>query len=131
MPKCDFETAIERIVARDTRYSPDAYRFLREALGHTQSELRGTNAANAGHVTPQELLGGIRDYALKEYGPMAGLVLEEWGIRHCEDFGEIVFNLVAERQFRVTEMDKRDDFKSGYDFTEAFRRPFRPAYNRQ
>jgi hypothetical protein len=127
MPKCDFEAAVERIVARDARYVPAAYHFLREALAHTQITLRGTNAKEGGHVTPQELLGGIRDYALKEFGPMAGWVLEEWGVRRCEDFGDMVFNLVAERQFRITEQDNRDDFKAGYDFTDAFCRPFRPA----
>lgn len=113
-------------MTRDARYHPSAYHFLREALAHTQITLRGTNASESGHVSPQELLGGIRDYALKEFGPMAGWVLEEWGIHQCEDFGNMVFNLVAEQQFRVTERDNQEDFKCGYDFTDAFRRPFRP-----
>src|SRR2546422_8271263 len=44
------------------------------------------------HVSGQELLDGIREYALQLFGPMTLTVLEEWGIKRCEDFGEIVFN---------------------------------------
>lgn len=127
MPECDFEAAVERIVARDPRYEPAAYHFLREALAHTQGTLRATNQGDCGHVSPKELLCGIREYALNEFGPMASCVLEEWGIHRCEDFGDMVFNLVAERQFRTTDRDNREDFKGGYDFVEAFRSPFRPS----
>src|SRR6202040_2003319 len=47
--------------------------------------------------TGRQLLEGIRDYALAQFGPMAMTVLEEWGIRGCSDFGEIVFNMVESR----------------------------------
>ena len=118
----DFDSALEAVVARDPRYQRDAYHFVREALDHTQ----GMYAKN-GHVKGQELLEGIRDFALKQYGPMALLVLEEWGIRRCEDFGEIVFNLIDAQVLKKTGHDRREDFAGGYDFAEAFRKPFRPA----
>jgi uncharacterized repeat protein (TIGR04138 family) len=53
-------------------------------------------------------------------------VFEEWNIRHCRDFGEIVFNMVEIGLLAKTEKDTRDDFQNGYDFTDAFRKPFRP-----
>jgi uncharacterized repeat protein (TIGR04138 family) len=53
-------------------------------------------------------------------------VFEEWGIRRCEDFGEIVFNMVEIGLLGKTEKDSRADFQSGYDFDAAFRQPFRP-----
>ena len=117
----DFDSTLESVLARDPRYQRDAYHFVREALDHTQ----GMYEKN-GHVEPRELLEGIRDFALKEYGPMAQLVLDEWGVRRCEDFGEIVFNLIDAKVLKKTDGDRREDFSGGYDFTDAFRKPFRP-----
>jgi uncharacterized repeat protein (TIGR04138 family) len=57
---------------------------------------------------------------------MAVTVLEEWGIRNSRDFGEIVFNMVEIELLAKTENDNRDDFSHGYDFTDAFRKPFWP-----
>jgi len=62
------------------------------------------------HVTGQELLEGIRQYALQQYGPMTVTVFEEWGVNHCRDFGEIVFNMVESGLLQKTETDTRNDF---------------------
>jgi uncharacterized repeat protein (TIGR04138 family) len=58
---------------------------------------------------------------------MVPTIFEEWGIRACEDFGEIVFNLVEHKLASKTETDTRDDFKGGYSFEDAFRKPFLPS----
>jgi uncharacterized repeat protein (TIGR04138 family) len=73
------------------------------------------------------LLAGIRDYGLQQYGPMTLIVLHEWGIRSCEDFGEIVFNMVENALLAKTDKDSREDFKGGYKFEDAFRKPFLPV----
>ena len=57
---------------------------------------------------------------------MTATVFEEWDIRHCRDFGEIVFNMVEIGLLAKTEKDTRNDFQNGYDFTDAFRKPFWP-----
>jgi uncharacterized repeat protein (TIGR04138 family) len=57
---------------------------------------------------------------------MTMTVFEEWGIRQSKDFGEIVFNMVEIGLLAKTEKDTRDDFQNGYDFTDAFRKPFWP-----
>jgi uncharacterized repeat protein (TIGR04138 family) len=121
-----FDENLDLILAKDPRYLHDAYLFVREALDHTQKMIVKENRGNLRHVSGQELLGGIRDYALSEFGPMAITVLEEWGIRNCQDFGEIVFNMVEVGLLAKTEKDSRDDFQGGYDFDEAFRQPFLP-----
>ncbi len=130
MQEVTFENKLAQILAQDSRYHSDAYFFVKEALEHTQKlatkEHRGARKPRQ-HVTGQELLRGIRDYALAQYGPMSKTVLEEWGIRQCEDFGEIVFNMVAAGLLGKTETDRREDFKNGYDFDVAFRQPFLPA----
>ena len=123
----NFEEILEKIVGRDPRYQSDAYFFLKEALDHTQKIVSKSKKGEIRHVSGQELLSGIRDYALSQFGPMTITVLEEWGIRSCEDFGEMVFNMVASNLLAQTENDTRDDFKDGYDFNEAFRRPFLPT----
>jgi uncharacterized repeat protein (TIGR04138 family) len=79
------------------------------------------------HVSGQELLGGIRQFALEQFGPMAQTVFEDWGVRNCQDFGEIVFNMVEIGLLAKRDTDSREDFLAGYDFQEAFRKPFLPA----
>lgn len=121
---------IATLVAADDRYHRDAYAFLKEALEYTQRTLKRPVGEKTRHITGQELLEGIREYALKEYGPMALTVLSEWGIRRSEDFGEIVFNMVEHGILSKTENDSRKDFQDGYDFEKAFRSPFRPSSTR-
>jgi uncharacterized repeat protein (TIGR04138 family) len=114
------------LLEKDPRYNREAYDFLREALEFTQRQVKRESDISR-HVSGQELLDGIREFALKQYGPMTLLVLEEWGVRRCEDFGEMVFNMVEHKILKKTEKDSRDDFKGGYDFADAFRKPFLPT----
>ena len=126
MQEVNFEEALEDILRKDTRYHRHAYLFLREALEHTHERADKTEKDIARHVTGQELLDGIRNYALEQYGPMAMTIFEEWGVRRCEDWGEIVFNMIDHHLLAKTDKDSRDDFKSRYDFFEAFRAPYAP-----
>ena len=128
MQAASFEEAIEQIAAQDRRYHREAYFFLREALDHTHKITGKPPKKNAvRHVSGQELLNGLREYALQQFGPMTLTVLEEWGIKRCEDFGEIVFNMVENKLLAKTEQDSREDFRNGYDFHDAFRKPFLPS----
>jgi len=121
MKKPNTEDLLNPILKRDIRYTAEAYYFVREALDYTVRNLEKVR-----HVSGQELLGGIRDYALGEFGPVTRRVLSEWGIRECVDFGNIVFNLVNEGLLGKTDEDSIEDFMGGYDFSEAFELPFRP-----
>lgn len=127
MQEPSFEEALDKIQARDSRFHREAYLFVREALDHTQKHVGKDNRGRIRHVSGQELLEGIRDYAQQQFGPMAMMVLEEWGVRSCQDFGEIVFNMVEINLLAKTERDSRSDFAQGYDFYEAFRRPYLPS----
>lgn len=127
MQQFDYNEVLETILAKDSRYPLEAYQFVREGLDYTQHKMaRMSGAKEPRHVTGRELTDGMRQYALETYGPMAGLLLDEWGIRSTEDFGEIVFNLVENNLLAKTEKDTRDDFAGGYDFEEAFTAPFQP-----
>lgn len=109
------------ILERDPRYKPAAYLFVRDGLDHTVRQLETPR-----HVSGQELLEGMREYALQEFGPVSRRVLSEWGINECVDFGHIVFNLVGEGLLGKTDEDSIRDFMDGYDFHEAFSIPFQP-----
>jgi uncharacterized repeat protein (TIGR04138 family) len=127
MRKLTFSQALEQILKEDRRYDEQAYYFVREALDFTIKLLEKPPKGQGRHVSGPELLEGIRQYALQEYGPMAITVLAKWGVRCCADFGVIVFNLVNKGILGKTDQDKLEDFAGGYDFTEAFLQPFRPT----
>ena len=127
MQKIGFAEALDSIVATDNRYSREAYVFLRDALDYTTKQQKKTKGAAVRHVAGPELLEGVRQYALKEFGPMVLPVFSYWGIHRCEDIGHMVFNLIEAGIFGKTEEDSLEDFKNVYDFEEAFVKPFAPA----
>jgi len=127
MADSDFYTVVRDICRQDERYDEEAYAFIREALDFTAKKLsKPTSDVPERHVTGRQLLDGIRDHALQEFGPVALTVLKTWGITSTEDVGEIVFNLVNAGVLRRTETDTKADFAAGYDFEDAFAAPFRP-----
>ncbi len=111
----DVSQKMEKIVEADNRYKAEAYDFVMEALTFTLKQLKKPR-----HVSGQELLEGIRKYALQQFGPMTRTVFEHWGVRCTEDFGEIVFNMVEAGLMGKTAEDSKDDFKKGYNFRDAF-----------
>ena len=129
MHKQDFAEAVDEIRQVDSRYDRDAYLFVREGLDFTLKLMKKNTQTNPvhRHVSGQELLNGLRQYALDQYGPMAKTVLDYWGIHRCEDFGELVFNMVDKGILGKTDQDNREDFRNGFDFDEAFVHPYRPA----
>jgi uncharacterized repeat protein (TIGR04138 family) len=127
MQKIGFAEALDSIVASDPRYERDAYVFLRDALDFTTKQQKKAKGATVRHVTGPELLGGVRQYALKEFGPLVMTVFDSWGIHSCEDIGNMVFNLIGAGIFGKTEEDSIEDFKDVFDFEEAFVKPFEPA----
>ena len=127
MQQFDYDEVLDLILSRDKRYTREAYHFVREGLDFTQHKMaRMSGAKDPRHVSGQELTDGMRQYALETYGPMAKLLLNEWGIHSTEDFGEIVFNLVENNLLAKTENDTREDFAGGYDFDEAFTAQYEP-----
>ena len=110
---------LSAILERDRRYGRDAYVFVSEALGHTAKKLE-----RKGHVTGRELCEGLRDLALEQFGRMARVVLESWGVRSSEDIGNLVFNMVEAGLLRKTDEDRREDFEGVLNFDEALERDF-------
>ena len=128
MKYASIEEAYAHILENDSRYDVEAYVFVKEALDFTVDKFqRASSPQSPGkHVSGQELLSGMRDFALDQFGPLTLTVLKTWGINKTEDIGEIVFNLVDHGILGKTDDDSRGDFADGYDFEEAFAKPFLP-----
>src|SRR5919201_4753633 len=127
-----YQARLAEVVERDPRYAYEAYEFVFLALSHTQKLLgRVPSDEEAGapgpqyHVSGRELVEGIRDLALHEFGLMARVVFRLWGINRTGDFGEIVFNLVDENLMSKTEQDSRQDFQNIFDLDQALVQDFR------
>ncbi len=122
----NFPEVVKEIQQKDDRYAKGAYFFIREALDHTLKSLDKNSRKNKGHVSGEELLEGIRSFALDRFGPMTLTLMNHWNIRQCRDFGNIVFNLVEFGILGRTDNDSLEDFEGGYNFQEAFESPFLP-----
>jgi uncharacterized repeat protein (TIGR04138 family) len=96
---------IDEILERDSRYRAEAYVFVLEALAFTVQR-----AGRMGHVSAAELLAGIRDHALEQYGMMAKTVLNLWGIQRSSQFGDLVWNLIDVELLGKRPEDQREDF---------------------
>jgi len=116
---------LDKIIKEDPRFKRDAYLFVSEAVAYTMAKLREEGVPR--HITGQELLDGIREHALETFGPLTLDVLQDWGVGSCEDFGAIVFNMVEHSLLGASDEDSPEDFTGGYDFHEAFLKPFLDA----
>jgi uncharacterized repeat protein (TIGR04138 family) len=135
-PDDTYRGRLQRLLAEDPRYSPEAYLFVRESLAYAQEVLglgaEGTRSESSGeqgdrHLTGQQLCEACRLYALEQYGLMAQKVLQAWGVRTTGDLGEIVYNLIRVNVMKKSDQDRREDFNDVFDFQTAFDRRFRFA----
>jgi uncharacterized repeat protein (TIGR04138 family) len=121
-----FDAAVDAILQHDKRYDAGAYFFLKDGLDFTIKRTISENNGEERHVSGQELLIGVRDYALQEFGPMASTLLREWGAHTCSDIGDMVFHLIEEGMFGRQDSDTKDDFGEIFDFDESLTLPFLP-----
>jgi uncharacterized repeat protein (TIGR04138 family) len=121
-----FQLAVHEVCRKDSRFSPQAYGFLCEALEHTSKTLDRAEGDDR-HVTGQELMQGWRDLAVQQFGPMAWFVMCEWGVLSSENVGAMVYNFIEIGYFRKNETDSIHDFSDGVDLEAALKKPFTPA----
>jgi len=113
----DYEKTLDRVLEEDPRYTREAYLFIQAALDFYQRRHRGGRIRE--HLTGPDLLRGIRELAILEYGPMARSVLNHWGLERGEDVGEMVYNLIGVGLMAKTEEDRREDFDGVMAFDET------------
>ena len=79
----------------------------------------GAGAADDEHVSVAEFLDGARNLAVREFGLMAPAVFRAWGVRATDDFGDIVYNLIAAGLMDPTAADDRAAFHDRFDLQEG------------
>jgi len=122
-------TTTRKAIKPRSKYDTRAYEFVFEALRFTQKSLNRPAAGGpedeAAHITGPELLEGIREFALVQFGLMTRSVFKCWGIVGTEDFGQIVFDMIHRGEMRKTEHDQLSDFCDVYDFESVFDQLYR------
>jgi uncharacterized repeat protein (TIGR04138 family) len=119
------------IADKDGRYAWEAFEFVMEALGHSQrmfgkeSPPGEVKPGPEHHVTGRELLEGVCDLARREFGLMAPVVFEQWGVRRTDDIGEIVFALISAEVLSKTDSDRFEDFYQIFDLEKALTEGYR------
>ena len=127
MKTIEFYTKVNKITQQDSRYSSDAYEFINDAVVYTvKKHEENKNENESSHVSGTELLDGVREYALKQFGPMAYSVFCEWGIFDGMAVGNIVFNMIEHKILSRSENDSIKDFENAFDFKIALCLPFLP-----
>lgn len=110
------EAALAEIRRRDGKYNERAYVFVLAALEFAQTRLPARR-----HLSGGELAWACRDFALEQFGMLAGTVLTHWGIHTTDDLGAIVFLLIDVGLLARQPTDRLEDFEGVYDFAEVFR----------
>lgn len=106
---------LEKIRRRGERYDERAYLFVLASIEYLQTSLLERR-----HVNGPELTLACRDFALEQYGLLAGTVLEHWGVRGTGDFGRIVYALVEVGLLVTQPGDRVEDFHGVYAFEQVF-----------
>jgi uncharacterized repeat protein (TIGR04138 family) len=105
-------------------FAYEAYEFVCEAVTFTMKHLgRGSDEAEETtrdqHVSGSELLRGVCDLAVREFGMMAPVVFKSWGIRTTDDVGRMVFNLIEVKLLSKSDRDAPEDFHELFDLHQT------------
>lgn len=125
MKNLEFYNTVKKILLKDSRYAFDSYEFINDAVIFTV-KLFEQEKGKTRHVTGVELLVGVKEFAIKKFGPMAYEIFQEWGIRDGMSVGNIVFNMLDYGLLSKTEKDSIEDFRVDFNIEEELKKPFIP-----
>ncbi len=117
--------SIEELVQQDGRYPPAAYMLVFEGLEVALAKLPARR-----HVTPRELVEGVRDVALRDFGMLAKSVLESWNVHSTGAIGDLVFKLIEKKLLVAGAEDNRTQFEEVFDFEDGITQAFLEAMER-
>mgnify|MGYP002711273305 FL=1 len=93
----NFTEIVDKIIRNDIRYRAGAYEFVNEAVSYTIRRLqREKKSKRERHVSGEELIRGLAEFAEEQFGPLAWNVLEDWGLVSGSAVGDVVFNMIHE-----------------------------------
>jgi len=117
---------LERLVESDTTWPYEAYEFVLNALDHAASNLQALressadeandseNTGESSHVDGRQIALAARDLAQQEFGQMAPVVFQQWGIGATLDLGKIIFKLIEIGLLNQNDGDSLSDFEGIY-----------------
>jgi uncharacterized repeat protein (TIGR04138 family) len=126
LPKGVVMSQTRKATITKPRYHPAAYEFVDLALRYSQKKFdklvgqRREPPAEDAHISGKQLLEGIRELALHEFGLMTIPVFRHWGVNATDDFGRIVWDQIEHGRMRKTDHDLLSDFSGVYDFEAVF-----------
>ncbi len=120
-----FMEAVDRILKSDGRYPGNAYEFVSDAVSFTAKRLNRTKGPKGErHVSGHELVEGVAEFAVEQFGPLAESVMKDWGLTDGHAVGEVVFNMIREGLLKASDKDKLEDFDCAIDLHGMVRKPF-------
>lgn len=116
----DVEAMLLDVRRAEPRYRTAAYRFLlMQGIEYTLRTYLGVPHGEYRHMNGREIAQGLRELAVREFGPLAYDVWEWWGIRTTRDWGEVVWALIRAGLLHSNEADRIEDFDDVYDVRVA------------
>ena len=108
----------------DPRFAYEAYDFVCDAVTFTVDRIDRVEVEPDGedpdhHVSGAELLRGVCDLAVREFGMMAPVVFKQWGVCTTDDVGTMVFNLIKVERLSKSDRDAPEDFHDLFDLHRA------------
>ena len=105
-------------------FAYEAYEFVSDAVTYTQKRLGragdpSDDSEDGRHVTGAELLRGVCDLAVMNFGMMAPVVFRQWNVRTTDDVGRMVFELIGVGCLSKSDRDSPDDFRDLFDLHQA------------
>ncbi len=102
-------------VAQQVNRPPSAILFVLRGLTRAPEM-----ASESFHVDAAELCWRLHDQAIARFGGKARDQLKSWGIQSTDDFGRIIFGLIAEGLAIQSNTDKLEDFQDVFAFENTF-----------
>ncbi len=122
------EARIARVAQNHPQYAHEAYCYIANAVRVIAQEIQekesGEQPARKRHISIAELLDGLREHLLKDFGRLAIDILGAWHVHTTADFGNLVYNLVEGGVLSLSAEDSIADFYKQYSFHDAFVAPF-------
>ena len=110
------------------RFAYEGYEFVCESVTYTMKRLgrtsEGKDPSSDQHVSGGELLRGVCDLAVREFGMMASVVFKQWGIGNTDDVGAIVFNLIQVELLSKSDRDAPEDFHDLFELHQTLMQGF-------
>ncbi len=114
----DLFDRITRLAEENPRYSREALIFVLHGIQWSFEEI-----GQRRHLTGQEFTELLIAFAREQFGEMASVVFQEWGIYETSDLGEIVYQLIEAGLLSKQEEDSIEDFENVVDLEEALNDP--------